>query len=380
MQLREVQTKADWSEFIDFPWQIYKKDSVWVPPLKIAVKDQLDVKKHPFFQHAEMLPLLAMDGTKCVGRLIGVIDRRNNEFHNEKTAFFGFFECIDDPKVAHLLVNKVKEWATAKGMTALRGPFNPSSNYECGLLVEGFDDPPSVMMTYNPPYYGRLLEECGLVKTKDLFAYELDKNLSKFSERIFAQSERLKQSKSVTFRAIRFNDFENEIQQLLAVYNDAWEKNWGFVPFTTEEFRLLAKELKMIADPELCLIAEIRGEVVGFSLALPDANQAIQKVRNGKLLPFGIFKLLWNLKGPGKKKTIDRCRIILVGVKRQFREYSLGPLFYTEYFKRGPALGYPRGEASWILEDNKPMNRALQYMSAKKTKTYRIYERSLTES
>jgi hypothetical protein len=377
IQLKAVESKSEWSTFIDLPWSIYKNDPNWVPPLKIAIKDILDVNKNPFFKHASMHPFLAFKNEKCVGRIIGILDENHNRFHSEKVAFFGFFECINDQEVADLLLNKVAEWAKAEGMSVVRGPMSPSTNHECGLLVEGFNDPPTVMTTYNPEYYRSLLENWGMTKSKDMYAYDIDARRAKFADRLMAHSERLKKNGSVKFRTIRMSDFNLEVERILEIYNDAWEKNWGFVPMDPEEFRHMAKDMRPIVDPELCLIAEIHGETVGFALTLPDVNQAIAKIRNGKLLPTGLLKLLWHLKGPGRKNTINRCRVITLGIKKKYMSYGIGPMFYTEYLKRAPALGYPIGEASWILEDNKPMNKALQMMCGERTKVYRIYDRSL---
>lgn len=375
-QMKSIETKSDWSAFIDLPWEIYKDDPNWVPPLKIAVRDLLDVNKNPFFKHAFMHPVLAYQNGKCVGRIVGVIDENHNKFHSEKTAFFGFYEVIHDQKLSDALLNEVAKWAKSKGMEMLRGPMNPSTNHECGLLVEGYDDPPTVMMTYNPGYYQTLLENWGLKKAKDMFAYHLSSKV-KVSDRLMAQAEKLKQAGYVTFRSVNMKNFDAEVERILEIYNDAWEKNWGFVPMEPEEFRHMAKDLKTVLDPELLLIAEVRGQTAGFALTLPDVNQAIKKVKDGKLLPTGIFKLLWNTKGPGRKKTITRCRILTLGIKKAYREHGIGPLLYAEYFRRGPKLGYQEGEASWILEDNKPMNSALQHMCGQRTKVYRIYDRAL---
>jgi hypothetical protein len=377
LQIRSVESKADWKAFLDLPSQIYNGDALWVPPLRIAVKDSLDVNKNPFFKHAFMHPVLAWKGDQCVGRVVGVIDENHNKFHEEKTAFFGFFECIDDQAVANGLLDAVLQWAQSKNMKTVRGPVSLSTNHECGLLIEGFDASPSVMMTYNPKYYEKLLEKWGLAKSKDLFAYEIPSDINKFSERLLAHSERLKQRSSVVFRSIKMNQFSQEIDRIISVYNDAWEKNWGFVPMDEEEFKHMAKDMKAVVDPELILIAEVRGEVAGFSLALPDVNQAFKKLKDGKLSPIGLVRLIWNLKGPGKKKTINRLRILTLGIKQNYRSLALGPLFYTEYFKRANRLGYAVGECSWILEDNVAMNKALKLMSATKTKTYRIYDRSI---
>lgn len=377
IEIKSVANKKDWDQFIEFPWQIYSGNAHWVPPLRIAVRDLLDVVKNPFFRHATMHPLLAYRGGQCVGRIVGVIDDNHNKYHDESTAFFGFFECIDDTEVAHGLLNEVARWAKEKGLHVLRGPMNPSTNHECGLLIEGFKISPSVMMTYNPPYYARLLESWGLAKSKDLFAYDIDGKKVQFSQKLLAQAEKLKQGGQVTFRPVNIKKFDHEVDTILDIYNDAWEKNWGFVPMEPVEFRHMAKDMKGILDPKLLLIAEVRGQPVGFALTLPDVNQAIHKIKDGKLFPTGLLKLLWNLKGPGRKKTINRCRILTLGIKKAYREMGIGPLLYAEYLKLGPALGYPVGEASWILEDNVPMNRALEHMCGEKTKVYRIYDRAL---
>ena len=377
LQLKKVETKKDWADFIDLPWDIYSNDQYWVPPLKIAVLDCLNVNKNPFFKHATMYPVVAYKDGKRVGRIVGVIDDNHTRFHKETTGFFGFFECIDDQEVANKLLDEAANWAKSRGMTVMRGPMSPSTNHECGLLVEGFDDSPSVMMTYNPRYYGKLLENWGLIKSKDLLAYDIDGRKVKFSEKLMAQAEKLRQAGRVHFRTINVKDFDNEVERILDVYNDAWEKNWGFVPMTTEEFRHMAKDMKPIMDPNLLLIAEVQGKTAGFALCLPDVNQAIKKVKDGKLFPFGLIKLLWNTKGPGRKKTINRCRILTLGIKKAYREEGIGPLLYAEYLKRGPGNGYPVGEASWILEDNIPMNRALSSMCGERTKVYRLYDKTL---
>ena len=377
--LKPVASKKDWDQFIGFAWEIYAGDSYWVPPLRIAVRDLLDVAKNPFFRHAIMHPVLAIDDTtgRCVGRIVGVVDDNHNKYHSEKTGFFGFFECVNDQKVANLLLDEAARWVKAQGMNLMRGPMNPSTNHECGLLVEGFDDPPAVMMTYNPRYYLSLLENWGLTKSKDLFAYNLTSGKAPYLEKLWAQAERLKSRATVTFRTVNMSKFKEELGIILDIYNDAWEKNWGFVPMEPLEFEHMAKDMKAIIDPELVLIAEVRGKPAGFALALPDVNQVFKKVSDGKLLPFGIFKLLWNLKGPGKRKTMNRARILTLGIKRAYVENGIGPLLYTEYFKRGPKAGYDIGEASWILEDNGPMNKALSRMFGERYKVYRLYDKAI---
>ncbi len=374
--IKRAETKADWDTFIGLPWKIYKNDPYWVPPLRIAVRDLLDVAKNPFFRHAERVGFLAYQGGECVGRIAAIIDQKHIEFHAEKCGFFGFFECINDQLVANLLLDEATRWVRAKGMNIIRGPMNPSTNHECGLLVEGFDDPPQIMMTYNPPYYIQLIEGWGAAKAKDLLAYKIDKKVARFSERLIAHAERIKNKGHIVLRSAKMPEFDREIDKVLEVYNDAWESNWGFVPMSPDEFRHAAKDMKMILDPRLLLLAEVRGKIAGFGLALPDINQVLIKIPDGKLFPFGLAKLLWHLKGPFRSRTINRCRILTLGIKKEFRELGLGAVMYTEYFKVGPAAGYPVGEASWILEDNKAMNSAAKLMAGDCYKRYRIYERA----
>ncbi|MFN7685638.1 MAG: N-acetyltransferase [Oligoflexia bacterium] len=374
--VKEVRSAQDWNRFIALPWKIYSADPHWVPPLRIAVRDSLDVSKNPFFKHAFMNAYLALRGDEVVGRIVGVVDENHNRFHQEQTAFYGFFESINDPEVSAALFDSVDQWARSRGATVLRGPINLSTNHECGLLIEGFDDAPSVMMPYNPVYYAELVEKQGFSKAKDLLAYTVDQG-SRFSERLLAQSERLKQNGNITFRTINMRRYEEEVDRILEIYNDAWEDNWGFVPMSPEEFRHMAKDMKAIVDPELLLIGEVRGEPAGFALALPDVNQVFKKIPDGKLLPTGLLKLLWYTKGPARRSVMNRCRVLTLGIKKAYRNFSMGPLFYTEYLRRGPAAGYPVGEASWILEDNRAMNRALELMCGNRTKVYRIYDRAI---
>lgn len=376
-QLKLVETKSHWNDFVDLPWSIYKGDKNWVPPLKIAVRDILNVNKNPFFKHAYMHLIVAYKDGKCVGRIAGVIDDNHNKYWEEKTAFFGFFECINDQTLANALFEEVAKWAKGRGMQVVRGPMNPSTNHECGLLVDGYNDPPNVMMTYNPPYYEKLIEKWGFTKAKDLYAYNIDGRTAKLSDRYQAHMERLKSRGRVKFRTVNLKKFEQEVDTILEIYNDAWEKNWGFVPMDEEEFRHMAKDMKAIVDPEMLLIAEVDSKAVGFALTLPDVNQAIKTVESGELFPTGLFKLLWNLKGPGRKRTINRCRVVTLGIKKAYANLGIGPLLYAEYIRRAPQRGVPIGEASWILEDNVPMNKALQNMCGEKTKVYRLYDRAI---
>ncbi len=377
IRVHEVSSPADFKLFVDLPWTIYREDPFWVPPLKMAVRDLLDVAKNPFFQHAKRVLWLAYRGDECVGRIAGILDPVHNQFHQENVVFFGFFEVKREATAAaHALLEAVQAWGSAQGMQVVRGPMNPSVNHECGLLVEGFQDPPTVMSTYNPDYYALMLETWGLAKAKDLWAYRIEYQ-EQFSTRFQKHQDRLKKRSKVTFRSIRLDRFTEEVDLLLEIYNDAWEKNWGFVPMSPAEFRYLAADLKLIIQPELCLVAELNGQAIGFSLALPDVNQAIQRVKSGQLLPFGFLSLLWNIKGPGRHRVIKRCRIITLGIKKDAVQLGVGPLLYSEYFTRCKRLGYTSGEASWVLEDNHAMNRAMEMMGGTRSKVYRVYERGV---
>jgi hypothetical protein len=376
IQLVSVGTRRQLNQFVDFPWSIYRNAPHWVPPLRLQVKRVLSTVHNPFFKHARRQLWLAERGGKIVGRIAAIIDERHNQIHGEKTGFFGFFECIDDSKVSRLLLDQAAQWLKGQGMETARGPVNPSLNHEASLLVEGFDDSPTVMNTYNPPYYERLLQDAGFSGCKDLYAYDL-KTGDRFSERLVKHAEKAIENKAVKLREIDVKDFEGEMARVLAIYNDAWEKNWGFVPMDEAEFRVMAEELRPILDPRFLLIAEVDGEPAGFALGLPDVNQALIQVRNGRLFPLGWAKLLWALKSPWAEKKITRIRIVTLGIKQKFQHLGLGPKFYLSFLKRGLEAGHDSGEASWILADNAPMNKALLAMGARKSKTYRIFERPL---
>ena len=376
MRIEAVVTSEDWKTFIRLPEKIYKEFPNYVFPLEIALKDQLDNTKNPFFEHAEMAAFVAYSDDKPVGRILVVIDSAHCKLHNEKAAFWGYFEAHNRQEVAHALLERGEQWALARGMTVFRGPIQLSTNNECGLLVEGFDDTPTPMMTYNPPYYENLILTSGYSKAKDLYAWEVHKEF-RFSDRLTSHAKKTIKDEGIRFRAINMKNYEQEVDRLLEIYNDAWEQNWGFVPMTETEFRHTAKDLKLVLNPNLLFIAEVKGEPAAFSLALPDFNRALKGNTSGRPTLWGWLRLLWALKGPGKY-TLGRCRIVTLGIKQKFRNLGLGPLLYASYHKIGPKLGYPIGECSWILEDNLAMNRALSDMGAKKTKVYRVFEKSLT--
>jgi GNAT superfamily N-acetyltransferase len=364
-----TKTKRDLLEFIKFPWQVYKGDPNWVPPLLVERKEFFDKKKNPFFQHADVVFFLARRNGKTVGRIAGIVNYKHIETHQEKVGFFGFFEFIQDYEVAKLLLDTVREWLRSKGMEIMRGPANYSSNEEWGFLTEGSDSPPVIMMTYNPPYYPEYMETYGMVKAKDLYAYYIDKNRLP-PERVNKMAELIKKRENITIRAINMKDFQGEVARIKQIYNAAWSKNWGFIPMTDEEFNHLAKSLKQVIDPHLVFIAEVEGKPAGFALALPDVNQALIKL-NGRLFPWGILKLLWHTKIRNK---INGVRIITMGVVHEFQKRGIDTVFYVEIFRVGIKRGYTWAEMSWVLEDNVLMNRVLELLGATLYKKYRLYE------
>ncbi|MFQ5824208.1 MAG: hypothetical protein ACE5JB_09155 [bacterium] len=368
IEIVPVKSKKALNEFIKLPWKIYKDNPFWVPPLIMDMKKMLNKKKNPFFQHSEAELFLAKSKGEVVGRVAAILNKNHNKFHNEQTGFFGFFESIKESKVSNELLNTAQSWVKAKGMRVLRGPMNFSTNETCGFLSEGFDASPVIMMPYNPKYYLELMEKFGLKRIKELYAYYFDRDMP-IPERFAAIAQKTQQDKSIQLRKINLKEIWNEVERIQTIYNDAWSRNWGFVPMTNAEIKHLAKELKPIADPDVIYFAEVNGEIAGFSLALPDYNQVLKDI-NGRLLPFGIFKLLIN------RKKINKIRVITLGVRQKFqKKRGLAPTFYYETYTRGKKKGYSLGEFSWILEDNVLMNRSLKALGAKLYKKYTIYEK-----
>ncbi len=368
VEITPVTSGKELKNFIELPWEIYKNDPFWVPPLIIDMKKLLNKKKSPFFQHSDAEYFLARKNGEIVGRIAAILNNRHNKAHNENIGFFGFFESINDKDVSNELLSTALSWIKGRGMTHLRGPMNFSTNETCGLLSEGFDSSPVILMTYNPEYYLTLMDEFGLTKIKELYAYTFASKMP-IPERFKAMTEKTLQDKSIKIRNINLKEFDSEVEKIQNIYNEAWQANWGFVPMTDAEFKHLAKALKPIVDPAVVFIAEVNGEVAGFSLSIPDYNQILKDI-NGRLLPFGIFKLLMN------KKKINQLRVVTLGVKSKFqRKRGLGPTFYYETYMRGKNKGYEGAEFSWILEDNVLMNRALLGLGAKVYKKYAIYEK-----
>ncbi|MFQ5792427.1 MAG: hypothetical protein ACE5JI_18310 [Acidobacteriota bacterium] len=370
IRIEAVTSKKEWMTFIKFPWRIYRGNPNWVPPLLLDMKKLLDPKKNPFFLHSKVDLFLARRNGEVVGRVAAILNHNHNDFHDERAVFFGFFETIPDPDVATALLEQVEDCGRKEGMSVIRGPMNFSTNDTCAFLVEGFDSPPVVMMPYNPPYYIDLVEQAGYTKAKDLYAYYMHQT-TPLPPQVVEVSEKAARDEGLVIRSLNMKDFDRELERVKRIYNVAWERNWGFVPMTDEEFEHMARELKPVVDPDLVLFAEVHGEPAGFSLSLPNYNQILRKV-NGRLLPFGIFRLLL------ERRKINGIRVLTLGVVPKFRRTrAIASSFYRRTYEVGTGKGYPWGEFSWVLEDNVLMNRALTRLGAQRYKTYRIYEKAL---
>jgi GNAT superfamily N-acetyltransferase len=361
-----VENKAGLKQFVELPYSLYRGDPHWVPPLRIAVKELLDREKHPFYKDAEAQFFLARQNGRVLGRVAGILNKAHNRFHEEKTGFFGFFESVNDDVVARALLEAARNWVTDRGAQVLRGPANPSSNYEWAMLIDGFDSDPMIMMPYNPPYYPALMDQVGLRKSKDLYAYLSNSQIVE-TKKIERVADRVLATTGVAVRPIDMKNFQADVERVWEVYNAAWARNWGFIPMSREEFMLMGKEMKQILKPEMVLIGEVGDRVVGFALCLPDINQAL-KPAGGRLFPLGLVKILYH------QRLIKSARVLCLGVVEEYRTSGLAAGFYATLVRNARKIGIGDCEMSWILEDNVLMNRSLEVMGAKRYKTYRIYE------
>ena len=367
ISIKVVENKRELKQFIKFAWKVNSADPNWVPPLISDRLKVLDKHKNPFFKHAEAEYFLAYRNGEIVGRIAAITNQMYNDFQNDNAGFFGFLEGIDDPEVFKLLLDTAKKWVKEKGKDFIMGPMNPSTNDEIGFLIDGFDRPPYFMMTHNPPYYPKLMDQLNYPKVKDVYAYYIHEDTFIFSEKLRRVAEFTRKKMGIDIRPVRMKEFEAELEKIRYIYNNAWAKNWGFVPMTPEEFDFIANDFKKIIDPDLVLLAEIKGKPVGFSLALPDYNQIFAKIPSGKLLPLGWLKFLT------EKNKINSLRVITLGVIQELQHTGIGGLFYLETFDRGTKKGYISAEMSWILEDNELMVKSAKLMGGKPYKTYRIY-------
>jgi GNAT superfamily N-acetyltransferase len=374
--IEPVQTRRGVEDFIRFPFKLYGGDSNWAPPLLSEQRKFLDPKHNPFFDHADVALWLARRDGQVVGTISSHIDHLHNELHNEKIGMFGLFETVNDYAVAEALLSTARDWVCERGMVALRGPLSFSQNHECGLLIDGFDGPPMVMMTYNPRYYIGFYERFGLAKAMDLYAYVADlaqfgRDPSKLPPKLIRVTEKVKKRAGITMRSVNMKVYDEEIQRAKLVYNRAWEKNWGFVPMTDAEFDKLAADLKQVLDPDLAVIAELDGEPIGVSVAIPDINQVLRHL-DGRLFPIGWIKGLWHA------RKITGARLMILGVVEEHRGRGIEALLMFETLKAAIVNGYQSIEMSWILENNDMMNRIVinvgQPYGAYIYRTYRVYQ------
>jgi GNAT superfamily N-acetyltransferase len=376
VQISPVRSRRDLARFIDVPWKLFdrRRFPAWVPPLRLTVKDALDTKNNPFYQNADRELFLATRDGQLVGRIAAIENRAHNRFHEDKVGFFGFFECADDQEAADALFAAAEGWLKTRGLDTMRGPMNPSTNQECGLLIEGFDVHPVFMTNWNPAYFLPLLDRAGFVKAKDLYGYWYQASgpdKLTLPPRVAALARRAVTESGVTFRDIDIGRFDSEVDVLWDIYNSAWEKNWGFVPMTRAEFVHTARDLKPLVDPRLAFVAEVEGKPAGVMVNLLDYAHAQVEIGNGRLFPFGFLKLL------AARRKLKSGRMMVLGIKAEHRTRSILPLFIHELVRRAEAMDAVGGEASWILEDNLQMVRTMELVGAPLYRKWRIYDRPI---
>lgn len=371
--ITKVESKSDVKRFINFPHELYKADPFYVPELYLNISEVLSRKKNPFFKHSEAELFLATTVSgEVVGRVAAVLDNNYNKHHNSNVGFFGFFDVIEDYNVAKLLLDTALNWVKDKGVDRILGPTNFTTNDTAGMLIEGYDTPPTVMMTYNKPYYNDFVAQYGFAKEMDLFAYYIPtKGVNEKSLRLASMLQERLARKGITIRTSTKKSKKDDIIKIKDVYLQAWEKNWGFVPPTDDEYNHLAEGLNLLLDLRYVYLAEHEGKLIGFGVAIPDINEITKGFKKGKLLPFNIFKLLF-----GKSK-VSLIRIILLGILEDYRKMGIEAVFFANYIKAAKENNLKAGEASWVLESNAMMVQAAEKLNGRKYKTYRIYSKTI---
>jgi len=373
LEVNPVNDRRRRRQFIRLPWSIYSNDPVWVPPLLLERKEHLS-PRNPYFAHARYQSWIAYRDGNAVGRISAQIDQLHLDLHHENEGFFGMIEAEDNPETFKALLNTAETWLRDHGMRRIMGPYNLSINQESGLLVDGFDTPPSLMMGHARSYYRNRIEENGYQKAKDLLAYIIDAN---FDQPAAVQAIVKRAKKRVTVRTLRKSNYNEDMKIIEDIFNDAWSENWGFIPYTGAEFKQLAKDFKLILDFNLFKIAEVDGVPAAFMVTVPNINEAIRDL-NGRLLPFGWIKLLWRL----KVRYPQTARIPFMGVRKQYQGSLLGAALAFKVIIDGQPYGIKRGikkvEMSWILEDNKGTRDIIESLGGVVYKRYRIYSKDLT--
>lgn len=366
--VKPVSSWRDRRQFVNFPWKLYDGDPNWVPPLLMEQRRLLGYRRHPFHDEAEVQTFLATRDGRVCGRVAAIHNRAYNRHCGENWGFFGFFESVDDPESAGALLDAVRDWLAKRGARTIRGPANPSLNYECGLLVEGFHSPPTFMMTYNKPYYGKLIENWGYRKAQDMYAFwgHIDM-VSKLDKKLYFISNEAKQRFNVKVRTMNPRRFREEVQMFLRVYNGAMAGSWGFSPLSPAEIKVLAAGLQHLIAPELAVIAEVDGEPIGACLGLLDYSPRIKKI-NGRLFPFGFLRLIRN------KRQITKMRVLSINVVPEYQRWGLGVVLLGGLIKPMQEWGMLEAEFSWVLESNTLSRGSLEKGGAKLDKTYRMYD------
>ena len=366
--IQPVETRSQQQRFIRLPWRIYADDPCWIPPVIMSQQELLGFRKHPFYERSKSQSFLATRGGRDVGRITAIVNAGHIDRYKEQRGFFGFFECDEDTAASRALFQAAGDWLHAQGMTCIRGPANPTLNYECGLLIEGFDTPPFFMMTHNRPWYAQLVEDAGFGKIEDMFAFWGETSmLGGLDPKLVTMVEGVKERFGVTIRPLDRRRFADEVRTFLHIYNESLGGTWGFVPLTSGEIDHMAASLKYLIEPELTLVAEVEGKPVGAVFCLLDYNPRIKAI-DGRLFPFGFLRLLWN------KKAIKRLRAISTNVIPEYQAWGIGLVLMNGLYERFMKWGLREVEFSWVLESNYLSRRTLERGGALVTKKYRIYQ------
>jgi hypothetical protein len=375
VDIRQIPMGSGIGDFLNVASYIYRGDPAYVRPLDMELKDRLNPRKNPFFEHGEGAIFCAYSNGRPVGRCTATIDRDHLARYEDATGFFGFLDTIDDEEVARALLSRAESWLRGKGMKRVRGPLSLNINEETGCLVDGFDTPPYIMMPHHKPYQAGLIEKAGYTKVKDFYAWKY--SVGELNARVKRARDEIAALPEVTHRQASLKNLDTDTEILVDVFNDAWSDNWGFVPFTRSEVKKMASDFRLLLMPEITCICSIEGEPAAVALAIPNLNELVRDL-DGKLFPLGLPKLLWRLKVQGPKSA----RLILLGIRKKFRHMRryapLSAFMYAQMNDGGKKLGIKEGELGWTLEDNGRVNAGIMMMGAKHYKTYRVFEKALT--
>ncbi|MGB1839721.1 MAG: N-acetyltransferase [Longimicrobiales bacterium] len=377
LAIRRVDGRRGTARFIDAAWQVHEahvrsgSPTRWVPPLRRVVANTLS-RENPFYEEADRELFVAERDGHLVGRIAAIENRRHNRHHGDRVGFFGFFETVDDPDVSTALLREAEGWLRERSLATARGPISPSMNHESGLLVEGFETAPAIMTPWNPPHYSRLMEAAGYSGVQDLLGYDIEAGSTlAVPDRVRALAERAARKTSVTFRTLDVDVLEQEARNVLELYCQAWAGNWGFTPPSWDEFWHTARDLKSVLVDDFSFVAEVNGEVIGFMMVARDINRVLRHVPSGRLWPKTLVRLARDL------PRVQRGRIVLMGLRAEYRRRGLFPLFAYEAARRAKEIGAEGAEASWILSDNTALTAPMSAMGMHPYKRWRIYETAL---